>query len=261
MVEVVTEEQRRILAFVATANEGGYEPSTHEIEAWLRHPVPQERWSAMLGTATTLALYGFRETESPVRQLSSIGWITDWGDKHSLTQLGAAMLRGSEHAQSEEVQVAVLGRGDPLAYPRLIGHLAEIGDALLVDPYLEVSGATDLISHTDISRVLVSDAAGTKGKRAALATLLATELGDHFEVRSAPGLHDRFVVSEGGEVWTIGASLNGVGRRATTVVTPLPPSAASVVASEMNQAWADAESLISRSTADADVSSETVDRP
>lgn len=245
-MEVVTEEQHRVLSFVATANAGGYEPTAQEIEAWLSHPRPRDRWNT-LGSATRLAMLGFGGSESSVEHLSTLGWLTAWIDRYSLTKLGAALLRGAEQADAGDVQVVVLGREDPLAYPTLIGHLAEAGDALLVDPYLDVNGAADLISHTQIKRVLVNDASGTRGKRAALATLLSTELGQDFEVRSAPSLHDRFVISDDGGVWTVGASLNGVGRRATTVVTPLPSAAAEAVAAEMQEAWDNAQPLLNRS--------------
>lgn len=240
-MDVLTETQHRALAFIQAANSGGYSPRPKEVSRWLREPTPRvtggiaDQISRQL--ANSISWSGiFGQSEGVISHLRYLNWVEGESDLR-MTALGRALLASAESTESEGVEVVVLNRDDPLAYPTLIGQLADTDDAMLVDPYLEAAGALDLIRHTGITRALVLDAPGTAKKRAGLATLLATELGANFEVRAHAKVHDRYVIAGPERAWMIGASLNGVGRRATTVVTPLPTAAATAVALEMQVAW------------------------
>jgi hypothetical protein len=57
-----------------------------------------------------------------------------------------------------------------------------------------------------------------------------------------PALHDRLIVGEDGEVWTLGASLNSVATT-STVVVPVPQAGADALRQQAEKLWADAEQV------------------
>lgn len=249
-MDVLTEKQHRALAFVAATNAGGYQPTSNEIELWLKSPVPRPprhifdivhetstagMVSAMLGSA-----------ETTVSHLQRLGWLA--GEEHSglhLTKLGRSLLKSVDSSAEEVGEVVVLDNDDPLAYATLIGAFANLGDALVVDPYLDLDTLVDLVQYTQIRRVLVGDKQGYLSKRARLGVYLKGSPDESLDVRTAAGLHDRYVVSEDGRVWTIGMSLNGVNKRSSkTVLTPLPRVAAEHVSESIEGYWKSADWLV-----------------
>jgi hypothetical protein len=79
--------------------------------------------------------------ENIVDCLVRLKWVNK--DDHGtlgLTPLGRALLRNHETAESttEAYDVVVLDSHDELSYPMLIRTLAEVGEALLIDPYLRL---------------------------------------------------------------------------------------------------------------------------
>jgi len=88
-----------------------------------------------------------------------------------------------------------------------------------------------ILLSTQLTRLLVS---GKHNEReiGALRTYLASgSLSRKIEVRSSTKLHDRVLLTNEGDVLTIGTSLNGVGRT-TTVMTPIPRPAREALAEE-----------------------------
>lgn len=71
------------------------------------------------------------------------------------------------------------------------------------------------------------------------AYLTSPSLGRLVEVRSTDQLHDRLLLSDDGDVLTVGTSLNGVGRT-TTVMTPIPSPARESLRAEYEQIWSEA---------------------
>jgi hypothetical protein len=139
------------------------------------------------------------------------------------------------------VSVVVLGREDPLAYPTMIGQLASVGAGLLVDPFLRLDQVHQLVVSTQLDRLMISGRPREQAVRAALGTYLdSPSLSRPIEVLESLGLHDRVLLASGGEVYTLGTSLNGVGRT-TTVFTPLPPPAAEALRAEYDRLWNEAE--------------------
>ena len=185
-------------------------------------------------------MYGTQE--HPAEHLEYLGWIAGKAEGWRVTPLGQALLRAAD-TDEDDVRVVVLDNKDPLAYATLIGELAGMGDAFLVDPYLDLAGCADLVAHTKIARVLMGDSPGSKKHREAVAVFLSSGQYD-VEVRVAPGIHDRLVIADDGLVYTIGASLNGVSRRkAITVLTPLPQAAAETMSKAIESLWPDATVL------------------
>ena len=162
-----------------------------------------------------------------------------------LTKLGEALLRHAATGTTthRNTEVVVFNKNDPLAYPQLIGFLAEKGPGLLIDPYLKLKDIETLITHTHLTRLLVS---GKKSGRGSNDSILAQVqiYGDtegfsrRVEIRSSTELHDRAVITDEGEIYTIGTSLNGIGRTATTMVT-MPSSVRDSLKQEYEQLWED----------------------
>lgn len=242
-MEVLTQRQHRVLAFVAAANGGGHLPNGDEVAAWLKSPRPV----GAIGLSDWLRFdfFNLNRIQSDSQHLVEIGWLE--GDDSlglQLTPLGRALLRWSNAGESEGT-VVLLEADSPVAYPTLVGHLAGMGDGLILDPYLGVDQVHDLISHTSLSRALIKNE-GNAGRQGAIATLLAsTGISRSFEVRLSDRLHDRTIVGGDGRVWTIGKSLNGVGGRSGTVLSPVPSAAATALAKEAEDIWSEASILAS----------------
>ena len=66
------------------------------------------------------------------------------------------------------------------------------------------------------------------------------QLARKIEVRASESVHDRVVLADSGEAFTLGLSLNGVGQRSTTVLTPLPAPAVSALLREYQAIWREA---------------------
>lgn len=241
-MEVMNQEQHRVLGFVAAANAGGYRPVESEVKLWLDSPVPAES-SLVSVVPTGWNKHWMRIDEGIVKHLVRIQWLQKVGGGVEVTPLGKSLLRWAEAASSDAGQVVTLDHRDPLSYAVLIGELAAAGRATLVDPYLDVNGLVDVARNTSIDRVLVGERDGRK--KAALTTLVDSNQGLEVDVRSRPDLHDRLLVADDGRVWTIGASLNTVSRRtAFTIMTPLPQKAAQVIGDEVRSWWGKGTPLV-----------------
>lgn len=250
LMEILTERQHKTLAFIAAANRGGYSPSSDEVELWLGKPSPDRRggminnfisedWAGMLRIINGVV-------ESTTEHLISIGWVEDSDSENlRLTPLGRALLTATETTREGPGEVVVLHHENALSYSSLMGELAGIGGAILVDPYLELEALLDLHEHTEVHKALVGNKKSYRQRRAKMATFLGTVENASMEVRFADDLHDRLVVADDDRVWTLGMSLNTIQKRqSVTVLTPMPESAAHVLAAEVRQVWEDSEKLV-----------------
>jgi hypothetical protein len=148
----------------------------------------------------------------------------------------------------------MLGADDELAIPRLMGSLAELGEYLLVDPYLRADQLPALIRRTQLRRLLVSDRL-PQSELVALATYIDQLTDSKVEARRAPKdqLHDRHAISDD-RVLQLGTSVNGVGK--TTTVLVRLQDVASSVRSHYDAIWSAAVPLEpSTSTATATAAS------
>lgn len=290
-MDVLTDEQYEILAFIAICNRRNYRPTEQEVSLWRENPEPRPakyRWvsdpsaeglppgllqqsmmqavanlqpiTAQINAAVAAAATGWMRTLGPINSgrrelvtsaetvishLVRLSWLERVDERGKdrvglrLTDLGHALYSDVEinDATEEDLSVVVLGKDDPLAYPMLIGHLAGVGPGLLVDPYLKLDGLHALVVSTQLTRVLVSAQPSNVGVLAAMQVHLdSTSLSRNIEVRASKELHDRVVIGDEGDVYTLGSSLNGVGRK-TTVFTPMPDSAAQALEDEYEELW------------------------
>ncbi|WP_168582371.1 hypothetical protein [Gephyromycinifex aptenodytis] len=242
-MDVLSERQHRALAFIASANRGGCPPTAEELELWLANPSPERIGGVdvrVLARVVTSAMEG--RSEGAAQHLVRLLWVHNDEGRLSLTELGNALLRDAE-METTSVQTVILEAGDPLAYAQLVGELAGMGKGMIVDPYLDLQGLTDLLTRTSFNRILVSDKDGRK--LAALGTYLQ-DLRDVPEVRYASsGMHDRVILAEDKTVWTIGASLNTVRKqKSSTILMPVPSEGVEGMRGAYEEMWEAAKPLV-----------------
>ncbi len=294
-VNILTDEQYQLLAFIAACNRSSYNPTEQEVMLWWDNPGPAEAeyrtvavpsvlpdslfnsyqglggdvsalfsgsnslskmfetmindqsgWITRLGRPSTRKEM-VKPAETTIEHLVRLTWLEDVGDDQSpglrLTEIGRALLRDHEQdsAAHEDVSVVVFEPEDPLAYPLLVGQLANAGKGLLVDPYLKVGDLHRIAVSTQLTRLLVTGGPQNKRELAAIQTFLdSPRLDRRVEVRSSKDLHDRVLVAEDGSVLTLGTSLNGVGRK-LTVLSPIPPPRHTVFRAAYEEIWNRAE--------------------
>lgn len=302
-MKILSDEQYRLLAFVAACNGSSYNPTAREVMLWRNNPDPREAeyrtvevpgigaglaglhpggsFSALAGlyepsesvqrmidTITGRQLQSIheslsaiasryitgprtrrelvKEAETVIDHLIRLTWletVTVSGRTGlRLTELGRALLHNREYetATQPDVSVVVLEGDDPLAYPFLVGQLAEAGEGLLIDPYLKLDALHRIVTSTRLTRLLVSGKPGNRAEVAAMQTYLDSQsLARHVEVRASTEVHDRILLTDDGTVLTLGTSLNSVGRT-TTVLTPMPSNAGAFLRNTSEEIWGNA---------------------
>lgn len=241
-MRILSDDQRHVLAFVQAANDGGIEPTSEDVEAWLAEPTPT---SDMLGGWVGRHMRTTLGSKSTTEHALRLGWLASGSQGRHLriTPLGRALLRSHYNEPDATEAVLIADNRDPLAYPRLIGALTDVGPGLLVDPYLDAQELLDIVEHTQLERVVVGQKDKAKTTRLRLA-LKNPEIAAKVEIRASSEVHDRMVISATGAVWLIGASLNTVSRRSSfTTLTPMPGAAADVLRNRVEECWSSASAL------------------
>lgn len=185
-----------------------------------------------------------RPAEKFLAHLRRLGWIErDRRKRYAVTLLGHALLRAEALVDSgdEESAVMVLTAEDDLAYGRVLGLIAECGDAFIVDGYLDAAELVHLLKDSNAARFLVSTKLGS-GRLAQLAIQIRTtpsnEEGVVRELRKA-NFHDRYLIGDH-KVYGLGSSLNGVGKSMTTLIE-MPETAAQLIRDQVESLWDSAE--------------------
>lgn len=208
-----------------------------------------------------------KPAETTLEHLVRLTWLEEIGPDESpalrLTKLGHALLRDREreNTDSEDVSVVVLKADDPLAYPQLVGQLANVGEGLLVDPYLKLNDLHRIVVSTGLTRLLVTGVRNNQRELAAMQTYLdSPSLSRDIEVRCSMELHDRLLIADDEEepILTLGTSLNGVGRK-LTVLSPVPSSEHSTLRDAYETIWENAELVGPEYDEDEDLDDEDLD--
>lgn len=138
----------------------------------------------------------------------------------------------------------LLSPDDPFSYAQLIGELAGIGAGLLVDPYFKAAHMLDVVAHTEIDRVLVSDKLSDADKAALAVGVRAVPPDRKLEIRVGPrALHDRCVIPPDGHAFFVGTSLTGIGK-SLTVFGRFSPEVSSRLRDLYEAHWTDADPVI-----------------
>lgn len=164
--------------------------------------------------------------ETILEQMQRFRWIksSSEGPGVLLTDLGRALLRADAADLSSSTEVTILGGDDPLAWSSVVGTIAEVGECLIVDPYLQIDQLLAIAQHTSATRVLMRRPDKDTKLVPWRICMASPDIQVTMRVASPSLLHDRFIVGET-EVWTLGCSLNGVGRKPTTLVPLTGPVA------------------------------------
>lgn len=194
--------------------------------------------------------------ESSIEHMVRLGWLTERVDEEAgeghesdgmrglrLTGLGDALLANARRSQAEDeaTVVSFAANSADVAYAKLIGVLSGHGTGMLLDRYLDLDGLARLHASTGIRRFVV----GTQQKANRIEELRHYLYDkDDVEIRQHDGFHDRAFVFDTGKVFLLGASLNGLGGRAPTVLVDLTSDGAgAAIATTYKEFWDQAEKL------------------
>lgn len=250
--QILPDESRRILEYVAALERQGYSIKVDEFDAYAKRPdrVPgtsrnvltssiESAFSAMLsGTVTPGETY--RD------HFKRVHWVVDAGGHVKLTRLAHALLGDINSPRLTDDTGAftevVVKPEDVFAYVRLLSAINGLGVSMLIDPYLRIDQFFDIASSTMISRVLTSPRAlgNAQNKENYVKAVAAT--GGVIEVRVTDSLHDRHVIPESGGVLALGISLNGT-QKNFSVLTRLGEESSASLRASYEKIWSDATIL------------------
>ena len=229
-METASESVHQLLAFVDGVSRQGHPLSAVDFESYERSPSR----TVHRFTRVTIGMLAGGPAESQLEWLDRVGWLQKNAGTVMITDLGRAVLRSLDEAANvpEGPLDVILDANEPTSYATVVGKIAGVGEALLVDPYCRLEQLLDIASHTSVDRVLTSAAIGKDGlveMKLAL-PVLAEVAGSALDVRvSEKGeLHDRYVIPLSGDVITMGTSLNSVDKHFTVLVTLGPPAAEAI---------------------------------
>lgn len=239
-MKVVSATAHRALTYTAMVRRQGYRLTDKELEAFVRQPDPIGATVEFPGLSAALDVMAAMQLkshpgETVAKWLVRLNWLAMDGGRVELTELGQAVLRGADEQEIEtELPFRiVLDPKDPLSYAKLIGRIADVGDALLVDPFFGLDQLLIILQSTSVTRVLV----GPKTKTGTLAAALnSLTLPREFAIRVSGEVHDRFIIPKAGPVDALGTSLNGVGKK-FTVMTTLDAPVADTIRSKHEDLW------------------------
>jgi hypothetical protein len=241
-MRIASDSDHRVLAYIDAVERQGQILAPGAVDAYAETPFGPA--GLTLGRAFA-ALASFQLSVS--QRFLHLGWLKlDRRTWVRLTPLGSAVLRELDAQEGVvDAPVAVVVKpDDPMAYARVIEHIARYDEVLLVDPYLDIDSFALLLGHTSVNRVLTSRK-GTHGKAriaSLVAALSSTTVESPPQIRVGEDLHDRYVIPATGPIEHLGTSLNGVGKH-ISVMTVLHDPVAAEVRALMGQAWTDAKPL------------------
>lgn len=247
-MEITNKIGQRALTYVAAVASQGYELTFAEFEAYVSMPMPgAQAWSPGQGPGGGAAVDG--SAEPILNWLTRLGWLERGEATVRISQLGRAVLRAVEH-QQRDVQLPTeltLGPDEPFDYGRVLGHIAEQRDALLVDPFLQADQLMDIVHRTAVTRVLVGAGRQYEPERRSLAEALSRTLGldRPFYVGVSGELRDRYVIPPSGPVGFLATSAGHGGRLA--VIGTIEPPIADAVRRTYEDVWSRATPLVAES--------------
>ncbi|HCL3983680.1 hypothetical protein ACSEON_17290 [Pseudomonas aeruginosa] len=213
-----------------------------------------QRW---LGRATALLEEAVGGTDAIAFKLVAQGLSSDpnqIGHERHIQQITAilhhalavAELRAPAAAQNGFIPV-----GEPFtALSAVSGVLSNAtNSALLVDPYADAGLLTNYLSQAPegVACRILSDSHSVKAGLTPAAQAWITQYGGQrpLEVRLAPArsLHDRLIIIDGRDVWSLGQSFNALGTRSPTALVRVNEETALLKVEAYAQLWATSQPL------------------
>jgi hypothetical protein len=239
----------RVLRYVELVERGGVALSIVEIDRYADVEA-SPRVNMTIGAMTSLVSsnwFNMKQMQSIGEYFLQVGWLDR--RSHLLTSTSRAILRATADRTEEPATSAViLSPTDPLNLAVLTREVAGAKGGLLLDPYLPFEYLAWLYESTSIVRLLIGrrdrrdelDSQNQASLRLALGGI-ARDNARRLEVRqlSRDLLHDRLLLSEDGDVYLIGASLNGLHKNVTAIV-PISEPAATAYRDQVEEWWATA---------------------
>lgn len=222
-MDLLDEESHRLLLWTVRLHEVGGTPTRKQLRR-----LSEPRRPAGLAVVTGLSGRHTEFAEGAISSLLRRGLLESVGDdKVQPTDLGCMVVNAlglhPEESPLFEVIDADLRSSDPLAFARIVGRIAALDRPMVVDPYCRREQLEYLISHTTVTRVLVSDRlseAELHDLAQALTTVSNRETKLRIRVAPADAIHDRHVIN-GDRVLHVAAAPNGQGAGTTVVSEPV----------------------------------------
>lgn len=272
-MDIVNERTARVLQYLEALGRQGVHPSASDVNAFGTAPDPTTiRTPSVVETLNALQAhwrYGLDERveeETYSAYLLRLGWAVNSAAGMRLTKTGRAVVafNNAPVLESAEDLEVVLRPDDRFAYARLVHRMAQVPEAMLVEPYLRLDQYIEIAELENITRFMVGPRIGS-GERASLARALrAADPNTRPEFRVSTNLHDRYLLpkAEGHQGLMLGVSINGVGRTVTTLVALSETTTAALTAA-FRDLWESAEPLVTEEqvqhSADVPVSDEQVE--
>lgn len=222
-MDLLDEESHRLLLWTVRLHEVGATPSRQQLRR-----LSEPRRPAALAVVSGLSGRDTEFAEGAITSLLRRGLIEAVSDDRvAPTDLGRMVINAlglhPEESPLFEVLDADLRSSDPLVFARIVGRIAALDRPMVVDPYCRADQLEYLVTHTSVSRVLVSDRLGSDDLDR-LAEVVAgiqrrtTKL--RLRVAPADAVHDRHVIN-GDRVLQVGAPVEAVGAGTTIISEPV----------------------------------------
>lgn len=250
-----------ILGIISVANKQAYEPTIQEITA-LFYEQPPKRHNLPFAYATSstniLSMYHQEPSEEIgkhsneiIKYLKNVGWIEVNNDNRiRITSFGQALIKGiPEQTENDDFSFSTIFKAeDPLVYGKLAQVLSDKKYELLVDPYFKFD-YINLFENTSIRKFIIRDTVRKKANE----EIAKIQLGlwglqqqgqNDYEFRTAKAeeMHDRFLKDVDGKVYTLGASINSIGKH-TSMMFECPQPLQNEAASYIQRLWESATSI------------------
>lgn len=182
---------------------------------------------------------------------NSLGSTTHVGNVQSMTSIVYRALAKAELAAPAASQGAFIPVGEAFSALAAVGKVigAATQSILIIDPYADSNALTEfaVLAPEQVLVMVLTDAAAHKpGLRPATAawTQQYAEVRP-LEVCLAPArsLHDRLIIVDAREVWTLGQSLNHLAQRAPSSIVRVDPDTAKMKIAAYAAVWATASPL------------------
>lgn len=242
-----------VLTYIAAVESRGGKLSVEALNAYGNQPeriIINEMYAAQAGRGVLTTAQVSSDNDEPWisdegfdRFFSRLHWIEVTEGAVHLTQLGKAVLQAANSAnlESDSTIEVLIDPSNQFAYAQVMNKIAQVGESLVVDPYLNAETAIDLAQIHTVKRVLTGNR--NIHKLEGRFSIVMRSRPD-FEIRylEQKSLHDRYVISEAGSVTVLGSSLNSIAHR-QGVITPLDTMGSKFISDAYEKLWRQASSL------------------
>ncbi|MGP5581711.1 hypothetical protein ACTXOF_14455 [Glutamicibacter arilaitensis] len=227
-MEIVNERTHRILGYIAIANRQGVHITAPDVNAYGNNPDLRIKKISSITDMLQSSIWGtsprYEKAETYSQYLVRVRWATDSTDGIKLTKLGKAILKDLNSPKIDPAETGIveviLDPEDPFAYASALGVISSVENALLIDPYLRLDGLQDIVEFDNVERILVRENI-SKQESSVLSHAIGAlaKDGKNISIGKARDLHDRYVIPAEGNIVMLGTSLNGIGKKISTVTT------------------------------------------